>query len=108
MFFNIITLKSILILEYYLCSFTFHKIIKHRYVPFSITFHNYKDNISKMNIKFNRPSEPPAVPPHRDTTNSLKTRSMETGYNKNRRNSNFKSGSTDRRTLPTGKLYYAI
>lgn len=51
-----------------------------------------------------RPSEPPAVPPHRDTTNSLKTRSMETSYNKNRRNSNFKSGSTDRRTLPTGKL----
>ncbi|XP_053600356.1 uncharacterized protein LOC128669079 isoform X2 [Plodia interpunctella] len=48
-----------------------------------------------------RPSEPPAVPPHRDTTNSLKTRSMETSYNKNRRNSNFKSGSTDRRTLPT-------
>ncbi|KPJ06468.1 hypothetical protein RR48_14207 [Papilio machaon] len=48
-----------------------------------------------------RPSEPPAVPPHRDATNSLKTRSMEAGYNKNRRNSNFKSGSTDRRTLPT-------
>ncbi|CAK1550020.1 unnamed protein product [Leptosia nina] len=48
-----------------------------------------------------RPSEPPAVPPHRDATNSLKTRSMETSYNKNRRNSNFKSGSTDRRTLPT-------
>ncbi|KAJ2953716.1 hypothetical protein O0L34_g1336 [Tuta absoluta] len=48
-----------------------------------------------------RPSEPPAVPPHRDTTNSLKTRSMETSYNKNRRSSNFKSGSTDRRTLPT-------
>ncbi|XP_045520993.1 uncharacterized protein LOC123712094 isoform X1 [Pieris brassicae] len=50
-----------------------------------------------------RPSEPPAVPPHRDNTNSLKTRSMETSYNKNRRNSSqhFKSGSTDRRTLPT-------
>ncbi|KAF9415940.1 hypothetical protein HW555_006572, partial [Spodoptera exigua] len=49
------------------------------------------------------PSEPPAVPPHRDTTNSLKTRSMETSYNKNRRSSsNFKTGSTDRRTLPTG------
>lgn len=31
---------------------------------------------------------------------------METSYNKNRRNStNFKSGSTDRRTLPTGMLH---
>lgn len=55
-----------------------------------------------VNILLFRPSEPPAVPPHRDTTNSLKTRSMETSYNKNRRSSNFKSGSTDRRTLPTG------
>ncbi|VVD01725.1 unnamed protein product [Leptidea sinapis] len=60
------------------------------------------DTLPTPTMEFRRrPSEPPAVPPHRDTTNSLKTRSMEASYNKNRRSSNFKSGSTDRRTLPT-------
>lgn len=51
-------------------------------------------------------SEAPAVPPHRElTSNSLKTRSMDAGYSRCRRN-NFISSSNrnippERRTLPT-------
>ncbi|KAK5646312.1 hypothetical protein RI129_004776 [Pyrocoelia pectoralis] len=50
-------------------------------------------------------SEAPAVPPHREpTSNSLKTRSMDAGYSRGRRN-NFLSSSNrnippERRTLP--------
>ncbi|XP_031342652.1 uncharacterized protein LOC116170415 isoform X2 [Photinus pyralis] len=50
--------------------------------------------------------EAPAVPPHREpTSNSLKTRSMDAGYSRGRRN-NFLSSSSrnippERRTLPT-------
>ncbi|KAF5305204.1 hypothetical protein FQA39_LY09292 [Lamprigera yunnana] len=51
-------------------------------------------------------SEAPTVPPHKEpTSNSLKTRSMDAGYNRGRR-SNFLSSSNrnippERRTLPT-------
>lgn len=49
----------------------------------------------------------PMIPPHRETTtNSLKTRSMDTSFCKNRRNNNSnKSMSTDRRTLPSGMTF---
>lgn len=52
-------------------------------------------------------SEPPAVPPHRETasSNSLKTRSMDANYNRgNRRNNFFTSNRnipSERRTLST-------
>ncbi|XP_065164695.1 LOW QUALITY PROTEIN: uncharacterized protein [Atheta coriaria] len=44
-------------------------------------------------------ADPPAVPPHREPSNSLKTRSMDGGYSRGRRN--YSSGRNERRTLPS-------